>query len=137
MQGGQLVVDNGATVTAGGLQVQNGGVTVMNAGIAVVDGGSQLGTLQSSVPALTVKGANVNYASTVVSVTTGTDAVSDMGSHLLWICRELLVLRIDVPLGGTVNRGDHCAPCMFFRVQHRRLRTRTTCCLCPRRRTRS
>ena len=83
MQGGQLVVDNGATVTAGGLQVQNGGVTVMNAGIAVVDGGSQLGTLQSSVPALTVKGANVNYASTVVSVTTGIDAVSDVGYRLL------------------------------------------------------
>ncbi len=72
MAGGQLIVDNGATVTAGGLLIETGGVTVLDDGLIVMDGGAQLGTTNPAQPALQVRAASGVYTSTAVQVSTGT-----------------------------------------------------------------
>jgi hypothetical protein len=71
--GGQLVVNSGGTITAGGLVVKDGALTVMTGGIVVDDGGAQISTKSTTLPAVEIRASTTSYASTLVSVSTGTE----------------------------------------------------------------
>jgi hypothetical protein len=69
--GGQLVVDDGATVTAGGLQVLTGGSTIASGGLAIVDGGANINTQDDHATPITIIANNPAYTGTIIDMTTG------------------------------------------------------------------
>jgi hypothetical protein len=69
--GGQLVLGDGATVTAGGLQVLAGGATIASGGLAIVDGGANVDTQDDHATPISILANNPAYTGTIIDMKTG------------------------------------------------------------------
>ena len=68
---GQLVLDDGCTITAGGLVIQAAGETITSGGLAVLDGGVEVRTDLLTTPVIEVFANSLAYTGTLMNFVSG------------------------------------------------------------------